>query len=532
MTISWDCFDTILARHYHKPVSIFEQIGEVTKDRDFVKKRVHAEKIAEIKSLEGIYQHLPFHDPQLELELEKKYTYPIIENFNRIRDGDIIVSDMYLSSQQILEILRYHGLDKDIEVYSTYGGKANGTIWNTIKQKYNIDYHIGDNVHSDIRTPRKQNINTIYYGSSYLTNLEKIVERYSPYLAYWVKYTRLSNPYFVPHKQMISKQGSITHYYSVYWILENDGEIDLLQQIDEDNDKIVLENIFSTEIYYLHKNVNSITAINQNNKKELDFSWIEQPTNTSRFDEHILWTEQASYNVPLLINSSYLLPKNIVFSYRDCYYWKKIYDKIFNTNIPILESCRNSFYYPYHEEYIRYVLEITDNKTIVDLHGTGYSSSHFFSQQNKKQKILFVSEHSDNNSKNINIQNLVTCFDRIFPETLESTALNHNKLASKNGLRCCCGTVLEKFNIPPNLGPMVGWDNKAIRKKSEHDQSICRIFDSCIDCVVDVCQYYKDYISEEEDLTQVLMKQMNKITYTDSVIHSLWDKTKNIRINN
>jgi hypothetical protein len=195
-----------------------------------------------------------------------------------------------------------------------------------------------------------------------------------------------------------------------------------------------------------------------------------------------------------------------------------------------LESCRNSYLYPYSDEYKKYILSITNNKIIVDLHGTGYSSGHFFKQQGVEQKILFVTEHADNNIKNINVKNLIMCFDRIFPETLENTRFNHNRLASKNGLKCCCGTTLEKFNIPPDLGPMVGWDGEAIRKKSEHNQTICRIFDNCVRSAIQGCIFYRDHITGEEDLTQILMKLINKDTYTDSVVHSLWEKGKTIRI--
>ena len=203
MVISWDCFDTLISRYYHYPKSIFELIAHSTNNGDFIQKRIHAEKIATNKTLQGIYEHLPGHDSRLELELEKKYSYPIKENFHRIKDGDIIVSDMYLSSEEILDILRYHGLDKDVKVYSTYGKKANGSIWNELREKYDIKFHIGDNIHSDVITPRNYGINTIYYGSSYLTNTEKIIERYSPYLAYWIKYIRLSQPYFIPYKEII-----------------------------------------------------------------------------------------------------------------------------------------------------------------------------------------------------------------------------------------------------------------------------------------------------------------------------------------
>lgn len=531
MAISWDCFDTLISRHYHYPSSIFRIIAELTGDEYFVEKRKQAERICADKSLFGIYEHLSGHDPGLELQIEKEYTYPIIENFNRINNGDIVVSDMYLSSDQILEILRYHGLDKDVTVYSSYGRKADGSIWNDICTKHNIEYHIGDNLYSDIKQTRNNNLKSIYYGNSFLTPQEKLIERYSPQLAYWTKYTRLNNPYFIPYNMLVYDKGSISYYYGLVWIKEHDGDIVLLQQIDEDSNKIILYNKFDNESIVLDKQNNQITIIDEYNNRINNYIgyWIEQPINTNRFDEKILWTEQASYNIPLLINSSYLLPKNIVFSYRDCYYWKKIYDSIFDTNVDILHSCRNSYYHPYNQEYINYVLSITKDKTIVDLHGTGYSSESFFSKyNNEKQKILFISEHNGNINKNINVSSLSMCFDRIFKEDIEATKFHHNKLASKNGLRCCSGTILEKFNIPPKLGAMIGWDDKCIRKKSEHNQYICDIFDKTVDCATRVSKKYS--IDGIDELTQILLKKMNETTHTNNIVHSLWTPAKVIQI--
>jgi len=532
MINSWDCFDTLIARYYHYPVSIFRLIQDITGDENFIERRKYAEKICSQKTLDGIYQHLPDHDPELELQLEKEYSYPILENFNRINDGDIIVSDMYLNEEQILDILRYHGLNKDIRVYSTYGRKADGSIWDSLKDQYGIQYHTGDNAHSDVKQVRKNDLKAIYYGGSYLTNHEKLIERYSPYLSYWIKYIRLNNPYFVPYQTVLLENGSISYYYGTYWIKEQNGEITLLQQIDDTGNKIILRDKFDNIIITIYKEENKITIINEYNNQEntIFAQWVEQPINTKRFDEKILWSEQCSYNTPLLINSSYLIPKDIIFSYRDCYYFKKIYDSIFGTNIPVLESCRNSYYYPYSQEYIDYVLDITRDKVIVDLHGTGYSSGSFFGKQDVKQKIMFVSEHSDSIRKNTGIQNLNICFDRIYKEDIENTKFHHNKRASKAGLKCCSGTMLEKFNIPPKLGPMVGWNGECVRKKSEHNQDICNIFDKVTDCVISRSKVYIPYIDGVDDLTEVLLKKMNEDNYTNTVIHSLWDPVKNIKL--
>ena len=532
MAVSWDCFDTLIGRYYHSPSSIFRLIQEKTGDENFIARRKHVEVICSEKTLYGIYEHLPDHDPDLELELEKQYSYPILENFNRINDGDIIVSDMYLSDQQILEILRYHGLNKDVKVYSTYGRKADGSIWENLKTEHNISYHIGDNIHSDVKQVRDHGLKGVYYGGSYLTSIEKLIERYSPYLAYWIKYIRLQNPYFIPYQSLLLENGSISYYYGLFWIREVDGEITILEEISNDTNKITLKDMYYDHILYLFKDSNKLVIEDKENNKINEYyaEWIDQPINTSKFDEKKLWTEQCSYNTCLLINSSYLLPKNIVFCYRDCYYWKKIYDSIFDTNISVLDSCRNAYYYPYNQEYIDYIIQTTKNKTIVDLHGTGFSSGKFFNSLNIEQKILFILEHADTDRKNIDIKSLHLCFDRIFKEDIESTKFHHNRLASKNGLKCCGGTVLEKFNLPPKLGPLVGWDSGPVRKKSEHDQRICNIFDRVTECACKVSKVYNFYIDGIDELTPILLKKMNTNNYTDSIIHSLWDPVKNIKL--
>ena len=60
-----------------------EAIAFTDNDKEFVSKRIYAEKIAYNKTLQGIYENLPGHDSQLELDLEKKYSYPIKENCDR-----------------------------------------------------------------------------------------------------------------------------------------------------------------------------------------------------------------------------------------------------------------------------------------------------------------------------------------------------------------------------------------------------------------------------------------------------------------
>lgn len=533
MSNSWDCFDTLIARYYHQPISTFKMIAHKLQDPNFVEKRINAEKWCEKKTLQGIYTKLPKLDPELELITEIENTYPIKSNFDRVCDGDVIISDMYMSSEEVLRILRAHGLDKDVEVISTYGGKGQGYAWKKITTP-NIVLHTGDNLHADIHMPRFYGMKASYYGNATLTNQEKTIERYCPMLAYWIKYIRLNDPYFIPQQQYIFNIGSLNYYYGIYWLIEINTKIYLLQQVDQGDGYLELYDKINNVIYKIYDTKIEIIDKDNQNTKSFEGQWTEMPVNTNRFDEKILWTEQCSYNIPLLIATSYSLPKNIVFSYRDCFYLKKIYDSIFNTDIPVLHSCRNAYYGPFNQEYIDYVLKLVQNKIIVDLHGSGWSAEAFFKNHmdsSKIQDVLFISEHAEEMKRNILLKNFSICFDHMFEDNPYINAHHHNRYSSMRGLRCCSGTMLEKFNIPPDLGPLVGWDGGPVRKRSEHDQKICRIFDSCVNCAVGVnTKYIKHMHNIDEEIIKVLMQKLNQDNYTNTVVHSLWEKSKNIRI--
>lgn len=521
MVRSWDCFDTLLARKYHYPKSIFSILENKYNDSNFYNLRINAERQAAKKTLDDIYALLPNYSAEAELETEKEFTFPIIENFQQVNDGDIIVSDMYLSDKQILSLLRHHGLDKDVTVYSSYGGKVSGKIWDSIKSKHNIEYHTGDNLYSDVFLPRKYGIKTQYYHNSNLSYHELLIERYCPYLAYWVKYIRLMNPYLSYNQSFILNNGSLSHFYGTEWIYELNGSYDIYKLSKFHNNTI--------ELY--SKKVNEYIILDNNvcykNKQQISIdSTIE--SNSVRQDQRILWTEQASFNIPVLLSVIYALPKqqNIVFTYRDCVYMKMLYDSIFETNSDILHTSRGAYYYPYNEEYITYLKNTIKNSLVVDLHGTGSSSQTCFkSLAINDTNSIFVCEHCDSSLKNHNIKNLSMCFHNNIKETIDSTKFNHNKKASMLGLRCCRGTVLEKFNISPDIGALVGWvDNKPFRRRCEHDRLICETFQKCVKSACGVSKYYRDMIKFDNELLDLLLDEMYNNTYTNSVVHSLWDK--------
>jgi FkbM family methyltransferase len=190
---SWDCFDTLIARRYIHPYTIFDEVGKRLgiPSEKFRRIRIKAEEYSN-GTYDDIYNHLPGIDKNIELEVEKEHLFPIVENINAVKDGDIIVSDMYLTVEQVTELLKSCGLNKDVKIYVTWGGKAHGWIWDKVGH---VDLHVGDNFISDVEVPKRYNIKTKFYTGHEMTDLEKKVYEVDTELACWMRYIRLSSPY-------------------------------------------------------------------------------------------------------------------------------------------------------------------------------------------------------------------------------------------------------------------------------------------------------------------------------------------------
>jgi hypothetical protein len=166
---SFDFWDTLVARECIRPIDIFYyMMVENNLPKDFQTQRIYAERRSD-GSFDCTYEVLQKHYnwsieytnyvKQLEIITEIKYIIPVQENIQRVRDGDIIVSDMYLPEKAFRDILNFIGFaKKDVKIFITTGGKCNGTIWEGLLNKYNITLHLGDNPLSDVESPNKFNI--------------------------------------------------------------------------------------------------------------------------------------------------------------------------------------------------------------------------------------------------------------------------------------------------------------------------------------------------------------------------------------
>jgi predicted HAD superfamily hydrolase len=188
---SWDCFDTLVARRFVEPYTIFEEVGRRLGIEKFSKLRRWAEKNSD-RTYEGIYKNLPNIDSNIEFQVELEHCFGIVENINKVQDGDIIVSDMYLTKDQIRQILISCGLKKDVEIYVTPDGKHRGTIWSSLPK---IDLHVGDNLRSDVESPRSYGITAEHYTGHQFNETEKFVSDFDFELACWMRYVRLQCPY-------------------------------------------------------------------------------------------------------------------------------------------------------------------------------------------------------------------------------------------------------------------------------------------------------------------------------------------------
>ena len=191
---SWDCFDTLIARLYFHPKTVFDEVGRRIGDPDFRTKRVRAEKESN-KTYEDIYARLPGIDPQVELDVELEHNFAINENIIQVKDGDLILSDMYLPADFIMKMLRNVGMGRDVDIIVTPNGKKKGWIWEEVKSKYNIENHYGDNMKSDVLSAKANGVNGIHYNKHELNDIERMVYKHDKQLALWMRCTRLQCPF-------------------------------------------------------------------------------------------------------------------------------------------------------------------------------------------------------------------------------------------------------------------------------------------------------------------------------------------------
>lgn len=202
---SWDVFDTLITRRCVRPEGIFDLMS-ADFGEDFRPARMQAElearKCKAEISLEEIYDKLQIamswdtstrqRALDLEIKTELDNVIPINENLLKVKDGDILVSDMYLSQEVILSLLHKAGLKKDVRLFVSNNGKGDGSMWIRLKKEFRISKHTGDNPRSDFLRPLRHGIPAAITETSVETKWERRLRcNGAPALSAYIREMRL-----------------------------------------------------------------------------------------------------------------------------------------------------------------------------------------------------------------------------------------------------------------------------------------------------------------------------------------------------
>ena len=200
--ISFDVFDTLIFRGFDFPFSVFYKVGEALEYPNFSNIRRKTErKSREIKyekegirevTLEEIWALMEKETGldaaqglKTELEMEKKYCFAnpyfleVVKELKKHGKKIIFISDMYLDSRRIGELLRFCGYPvfDDGFVSCEYGrSKHSGELYGLVREKMgkNLSYvHMGDNEISDGKKAEEAGFDTVSYA-----NVNKTGNRY------------------------------------------------------------------------------------------------------------------------------------------------------------------------------------------------------------------------------------------------------------------------------------------------------------------------------------------------------------------
>ena len=168
---SYDIYDTLIARRTIEPIGIFETIEKELNFQHFSRLRRECESCCVHPTFDDIYAELQKKTDcnditikllkSYELATEISHSYLIRTNYSRVSDGDILVSDMYFSQEQLEYILRCLGLNKRVVIYSSSSckkSKHDGDMYDYLKTKYDIKKHLGDNIYADIQKAEEHGI--------------------------------------------------------------------------------------------------------------------------------------------------------------------------------------------------------------------------------------------------------------------------------------------------------------------------------------------------------------------------------------
>lgn len=203
--LSLDIFDTLLFRTVNKPRDLAIKVAENARKKGYLAERLTPNEFYQIRvlaeqksktlktnykevTLKDIYYSMPDNignkkglmDIEIQSEKEACYLNPSIMSLIKYLKEEkkvklALVSDMYLSSNQIKEILEYNGfplkwIDTLLVSSEEGGNKASGFLFDKLLSSYpEIDkeniLHIGDSKAADIDGAKIVGINSIHYDT-------------------------------------------------------------------------------------------------------------------------------------------------------------------------------------------------------------------------------------------------------------------------------------------------------------------------------------------------------------------------------
>lgn len=201
---SFDVFDTLIGRRYINNDIVFNSIEQISKVKNFAAERKAADDGN--RSLLEIYKYLHqigliteqqiYALKQLEILYEISNIFPIKENIDKVKHGDLLVSDMYMSGPDILSLVRSVGLDKQVTIYQSNGDKRTGKFWEEArKNNLQIEMHYGDNALSDVINAKRFGFSATHFKDSIeVSQCEQFLRSQNlNVLSYLLREIRLSN---------------------------------------------------------------------------------------------------------------------------------------------------------------------------------------------------------------------------------------------------------------------------------------------------------------------------------------------------
>lgn len=199
MVNSFDVFDTLIGRITDSGHVIFDILEKYFNLANFKQFRIQYECETEnfdrtYTLLEERYNQRLDHVKQKEIDLEYELSFPILKYIALLKSEDILISDMYLSHDNIIQLLNKHRHIQN-KLYVSYGGKRNNIVWKDKNLTSIINLHYGDNIISDYENPMKNGINAVHIKDTVYSKIEDNISRLNIFLSSLIKATRLSFVY-------------------------------------------------------------------------------------------------------------------------------------------------------------------------------------------------------------------------------------------------------------------------------------------------------------------------------------------------